>query len=356
MEYQFSNKEYRKILTFMNHISVTADHFREQIQSALSHIWGYNNTVFWISSDDGTVSDPQLLGISDNVLYEYKDHFEDIDLLHPKKLLENLPKQQIFNFYNTYSHTFLYNSDYYNEFLVKHQYIDEMAVNFINNNQLIATLGVLRKKGERTFGVEDIKRFEAISNIILQKLTSHMMKEEREQEQTLFRKKMEHSNDGYILLNDKKQVVYQNESAYNMVEDILMKNDMKSFLEQLLNQAKIHDQSQLIVSASMNYYVVSIVKNSQYNKDEPYYLIHLQQKNVPSSDLQKMNNTPLTNRESEVCGLILNGYTNDEIAEKLIISINTVKRHIQNIFRKLDVKSRSQLFSKYMEKDRKILI
>jgi LuxR family transcriptional regulator, maltose regulon positive regulatory protein len=51
---------------------------------------------------------------------------------------------------------------------------------------------------------------------------------------------------------------------------------------------------------------------------------------------------PLTTREIEVLKLIQAGCSNQEIAEKLVISFTTVKRHISNIYTKLDAKSRTQ--------------
>jgi LuxR family transcriptional regulator, maltose regulon positive regulatory protein len=51
---------------------------------------------------------------------------------------------------------------------------------------------------------------------------------------------------------------------------------------------------------------------------------------------------PLTAREIEVLKLIEAGCSNQEIAEKLVISFTTVKRHISNIYTKLDAKSRTQ--------------
>jgi LuxR family transcriptional regulator, maltose regulon positive regulatory protein len=53
-------------------------------------------------------------------------------------------------------------------------------------------------------------------------------------------------------------------------------------------------------------------------------------------------NEPLTAREIEVLKLIEAGYSNQEIAGKLFISFTTVKRHISNIYTKLDAKSRTQ--------------
>jgi len=51
---------------------------------------------------------------------------------------------------------------------------------------------------------------------------------------------------------------------------------------------------------------------------------------------------PLTAREVEVLKLIEAGCSNQEIADKFVISIATVKRHISNIYTKLDVESRTQ--------------
>ncbi|WP_258000477.1 response regulator transcription factor [Bacillus sp. Marseille-P3661] len=51
----------------------------------------------------------------------------------------------------------------------------------------------------------------------------------------------------------------------------------------------------------------------------------------------------LTQREIEIADLLMRGLTNNEIAEQLFISINTVKRHVQNIYQKLEIKNRTEL-------------
>jgi DNA-binding NarL/FixJ family response regulator len=54
----------------------------------------------------------------------------------------------------------------------------------------------------------------------------------------------------------------------------------------------------------------------------------------------------LTEREREVLDLLAQGLTNKEIAEKLVITTNTVKRHLKAIFEKLDVHTRSAATAK----------
>lgn len=53
-------------------------------------------------------------------------------------------------------------------------------------------------------------------------------------------------------------------------------------------------------------------------------------------------NDPLSERELEVLALVARGLSNQEIADKLFISAGTAKRHMSNIYQKLDVHSRTQ--------------
>jgi DNA-binding NarL/FixJ family response regulator len=52
--------------------------------------------------------------------------------------------------------------------------------------------------------------------------------------------------------------------------------------------------------------------------------------------------TALTSREMEVLELISKGYTNQQIAQNLVIEVGTVKNHVHNILEKLNVSSRGE--------------
>lgn len=51
----------------------------------------------------------------------------------------------------------------------------------------------------------------------------------------------------------------------------------------------------------------------------------------------------LSNREAEVTELVAKGLSNKEIGNRLFVTERTVKFHLQNIYKKMNVKSRAQL-------------
>ena len=67
-------------------------------------------------------------------------------------------------------------------------------------------------------------------------------------------------------------------------------------------------------------------------------------RHVPRLDTGKINHQlvpPLSDREFEVMQLLYDGKTNQQIAAELFISLNTLKKHINNAYFKLDVSSRT---------------
>jgi len=58
---------------------------------------------------------------------------------------------------------------------------------------------------------------------------------------------------------------------------------------------------------------------------------------------------PLSERELEVLQYIAEGLTNREIADRLYISLNTVKVHARNIYGKVNVNNRTQAVARARE-------
>ena len=75
-------------------------------------------------------------------------------------------------------------------------------------------------------------------------------------------------------------------------------------------------------------------------------------KHVPGLSVDKINKqlvTPLSDREFDVIKLLYEGKTNQQIAGALFIAMNTLKKHINNAYFKMDVTGRTAAIAKLRE-------
>jgi DNA-binding NarL/FixJ family response regulator len=84
-------------------------------------------------------------------------------------------------------------------------------------------------------------------------------------------------------------------------------------------------------------------------------LLYLEQiiESFPDSELsakprmeQELADILLTPRQSEILILLKTGYSYQEIADAIGVSLNTVKKHVSNIYEKLEVSNRQQAIYK----------
>jgi DNA-binding CsgD family transcriptional regulator len=61
---------------------------------------------------------------------------------------------------------------------------------------------------------------------------------------------------------------------------------------------------------------------------------------------KEFNRLEISKRELEVLQLMAKGLSNQEIAEQLFVSLNTIKTHVSKLFEKLDAKRRTQAIEK----------
>jgi DNA-binding NarL/FixJ family response regulator len=68
---------------------------------------------------------------------------------------------------------------------------------------------------------------------------------------------------------------------------------------------------------------------------------------TPEKSTEKLD--LLTSREQEVLNLVADGLRNQEISDKLFLSQDTIKKHLYNMFQKMQVKNRLSLVTKAKE-------
>lgn len=107
-----------------------------------------------------------------------------------------------------------------------------------------------------------------------------------------------------------------------------------------LNDAKDAMPMGYIVKPFNKAQLISTIEISLYN-----YSRFSMPNGLDHAAIEKKFSTSITDREYEILVLICEGKTNQQMAERLYLSINTIKYHIKHLYDKLQVGSRTQLIA-----------
>lgn len=87
-------------------------------------------------------------------------------------------------------------------------------------------------------------------------------------------------------------------------------------------------------------------------KDHIAFRMYQERRKVSSGKLtvaQAAAKYELTKREETILGLLMSGMDNAAVCEKLVISVNTLKKHVLNIYQKLGIRNRMQMYKMISE-------
>lgn len=108
-----------------------------------------------------------------------------------------------------------------------------------------------------------------------------------------------------------------------------------------IGKENFHYDDIFILDMLKNHLAFQLEKHHIFGEDE-------QEKLTVSQTVEKYN---LTRRESTILRMLMSGRENAVICEELVISANTLKKHILNIYRKLGIRNRVQLFKMIKERE-----
>ena len=149
---------------------------------------------------------------------------------------------------------------------------------------------------------------------------------------------------------------YQRYFRLNIVEDEIQFNqpiDANRTLSLSLGAAHRFTPEEIAKLAMIQQWVIALMRQ-RYNYEQLSLPVQtIAETHNWQADLDmSINNTrgiSLTLREMDVSRLMLGGYSSKGIAQKLAISVETVKAHKKHIYSKLGINSQSQLFSVFLQ-------
>lgn len=342
---RLSKSDHENITRLIYNVSRNFKIGTDGLQHLLSEYFGYHASIFWKVDQKGNLSDPINHVISDDLVDDYQAYFHNHDYLHPKNHLHLYPKEISLRLEDVIQLKDYETSDYYKEFMKKHEYYHQMVISFYSRNKFNGVLGIAKSKSQGPFSEKDRLIFKALAPVLSNILYLEREYDQQRKEKEMFEAFADKSNTGFILLDQNYHIIYTNQAVLRIFkEDSLYKN-IESFIEDIFDPRKRLNSTSRLHLQGLNIRIISH-QELFLSKESCFAVIIEEDKtNIP---FYEDNFVQLTKREKEVCLYLKKGYTYQEISEKLFISVHTVNKHIKNIYQKMGVNSRASLQAKLL--------
>jgi len=278
--------------------------------------------------------------VSEGVIASYCSYYQ---ALHPMVLVINSNKGRDFLAYtrnkavritDCIQESVLAEMEYHCDFQSQSNIFYEICVNSYHRRHAIAAWGIQRSKNMGDFRNTEIDTI----NLLLPHFAKAM-------HNINMREKKRPSKSGTIIINDEGRAIYMDDNAKE-----ILKGKSKSVLKNIIEFGPVlgakGDMSFVFSEESGNKYSVTTEPSENGDGQKIIHLDHLA--SPESGFLSRLADFDLTRRQHEIVILVIQGLSNHEIAEKLFISEQTVKDHLQDAFEKIGVNRRSKLIAKLL--------
>lgn len=215
-----------------------------------------------------------------------------------------------------------------------------MQAPIICGDEIIGTLNFGREVAEGKYTQLDLQAISILSQFLSLAIPNSLVRGNISNRHDKFCQAMEHVQQGIVIADSDHQVQYANREAQKILTRTLGPHHPTRLLSEIIHDAFINNGESGTVENDKLLTRFCPVPGSTDRQT-----VALLNEISPPSDFAIFQQF-LTNREIDVLRLVEQGMQNREIAMALCVSVNTVKRHLDNIYCKLEVNSRTELISK----------
>lgn len=239
----------------------------------------------------------------------------------------------------------------YSEYRKKHNIKDQMTAQLVTANKLFGCMVVSRAENEESFSENDRRLFEEL-NIFIENQYNILLKltQEKMRNQVLY-SVINRVDEGVFLLDAQYNLTYANDTGARMVEEITGLQEPECGVWKILSQHILcqnnYSSSITGLLAGYRYQLFPVMLPMVGNGSAVSYMLQMKKPHRAAvCSRESISQYMLTAREIEILEMLLVGDSNQQIADKLVISIHTVKTHVANIFQKMNVTRRMELIKK----------
>ena len=367
-----SAKENQKLLNFIDSITnqslnVETDLLCYEIIKQLHKIFGYKQINFWVAKKINHAEPTSLsidnfeavsLNVNKKLMKEYIDGYGVLDILHPYNLDYNLLKNKVLYITDLMNFDQFEKNPYY-KFLKIFNVYHELTMNFFDEKTLLGGIGIIHSVNEPFCNTER-DSLQKLSTYIGKALATNLKFKEKELSEELFKAFSLQSSTGLIVFDHLFHIHFANSMAREICTEFISENRsdncLDNFIKYILpNKIPLWQMgaTKKIISPYLAELTMQIIPSNYLLKSnkQNLFMLYLIPENTFHESFTQLKQScekyNLTMREREVLGLLLKGFSNQEIADELVVSLHTVKKHFQNLFNKCGVKNRTSLCYKF---------
>ncbi len=344
-----TDNDYKNLSIFSLLLSKgTPDNFEHHVLNLLYDVFNFKHSLFFNCSSEGYAENIVKHNINDesieDVINQYLSN-NKYKIYSEQVILMNDPLQA-----NEFRNT------KYSEFMRRNNLFYDMHLIINDKGDGIRVFRSI-DKGDFSDSEKEIANY--LCKILAPQYKTIQENRKYKQKIDLYDRSIDNVNYGFMMLSKDFDLITSNKLAFCYSYDIYGSydinnaiNDFKKMIAEEFsdNSSQDHENS---FQKSMKSFVVEVLSTMFINDDnqiDNYYIIHIYNKIWFKKLLDNINHTTekynLTDREKEIVSLVSKGLSNKEIADNLFISIYTVKEHIKNVSKKMNVNSRTRIISK----------
>lgn len=369
-----SVKDYEKVVHFISRMQSEYQNnhnFRSLVLNLISEILGFNCQLgFFLTDNNNQIVTPNLISLNCEGMQQsmqlYQEYYYKKDILHTATISKDFLKKNVVTIRDIISYKEYEKTEYYNNILKYCDLYYQVMLPLKVDNRLIGVIFIIRSKDMGEFSKRELLVLDKINPLISNNFKMNLDTYKVKYEHHIFKGCSDQMPLGLVVLDSKFSVLYFNDTAKKFCADIAgdrkgidpVQRSVNLLASKLLSPDSRTNSYYIISISNYSFKLMSSIIPSLSNTLETIYALYITHNSLGTkAELQQTTQSfGLTSREIEIVKLIEKGLSNQEISDKLFISPHTVKAHTENIFKKMNVKSRTAAIHKINEAKKPITI
>ena len=364
------SKEIYEVIHMAN-FTLDRNLLRNKIIDVLFNTIYVENSVFFIPDEKLKSTGGIEINIDEKYVRQYKEYFH---LYDPIQLIKgSFCQKRVIQLEELIDYHSFVSSKFYCDFLKPQKIHYKLYINLHAGGRFQGRIALFRPVKSKKFSKEEVNILSTISPYLAHALDHNDLCINIKLQDNILKIVEKECSTGLILLDYSMQLIYMNQMAKEFCRDLIgypslqdmyihvplmLLEDCYAITKELKRcpaDCLVLPKCRVIrINSSKKFSVCSqLIEKEISSENCILFMISIEEmdesRSIDKNSLKKIY--CLTDREVDIVLHIFKGLRNAEIAQRLFVSEITVKKHIQNIFQKVGVKTRTALIHRILDKE-----